>query len=114
MTDLGPTHASLPIGKRGQLALAVAAAVDTVKGVHRSGGSGVGIATQYPGGRVVGIHLGEDQISVHIIAEVLPLDSVIEAARSAALSAVREAGDDRPVAVTVEDIEVEFLPPSIR
>jgi hypothetical protein len=41
VTGIGPTHASLPIGKRGKLALAVAAAVDTVKGVHRSGGSGV-------------------------------------------------------------------------
>lgn len=113
MTGIGPTHASLPIGKRGKLALAVAAAVDTVKGVHRSGGSGVEVETQYPGGQVVGIHLG-DQISVHIVAELLPLDAVIEAVRSAALSAVREAGDDRPVAVTVEDVDVEFLPPSIR
>jgi hypothetical protein len=51
---------------------------------------------------------------VHIVAELLPLDAVIEAVRSAALSAVREAGDDRPVAVTVEDVDVEFLPPSIR
>ncbi len=44
-------------GQRGRLALAVAAAVDAVGGVRRTGGQGVEVATQYPGGRVLGIRL---------------------------------------------------------
>ena len=41
-------------GRRGRLALAVAAAVDSVGGVRRTGGPGVEVATQYPGGRALG------------------------------------------------------------
>ena len=75
-----PARAPVDPGRRGRLALAVAAAVDTVVGVRRTGGPGVEVATQYPGGRVVGVRLGPDEVTVHIIAERLPLDTVADAA----------------------------------
>ena len=83
-----PLHAPGPVprppvdpGRRGRLALAVAAAVDTVGGVRRTGGPGVEVATQYPGGRVLGVRLGTDEVTVHIVAERLPLDAVADAVR---------------------------------
>ena len=96
-------------GRRGRLALAVAAAVDTVGGVRRTGGPGVEVATQYPGGRVLGVRLGADEVTVHIIAERLPLDAVAEAVRLAARSALASLGDGRAVAVSVDDLDVSSL-----
>ena len=97
-------------GRRGRLALAVAAAVDTVGGVRRTGGPGVEVATQYPGGRVLGVRLGADEVTVHIIAERLPLDAVADAVRLAARSALAGLGDSRAVAVSVDDLDVASLP----
>ena len=97
-------------GRRGRLALAVAAAVDSVGGVRRTGGPGVEVATQYPGGRALGIRLGADEVTVHVIAERLPLDVLAEAVRFAAHSALAAHGDRRPVAVRVDDLDVMSLP----
>ena len=99
-------------GRRGRLALAVAAAVDSVSGVRRTGGPGVEVATQYPGGRVLGVRLGADEVTVHIVAERLPLDAVADAVRVAARSALAAHGDSRAVAVSVDDLDVSFLPRS--
>jgi hypothetical protein len=97
-------------GRRGRLALAVAAAVDSVGGVRRTGGPGVEVATQYPGGRALGVRLGTDEVTVHIVAERLPLDAVADAVRLAALSALAGLGDSRAVAVSVDDLDVASLP----
>jgi hypothetical protein len=97
-------------GRRGRLALAVAAAVDSVGGVRRTGGHGVEVATQYPGGRVLGVRLGADEVTVHIVAERLPIDAVADAVRVAARSALAGLGDNRGVAVSVEDLDVLSLP----
>ncbi len=99
-------------GRRGRLALAVAAAVDSVSGVRRTGGPGVEVATQYPGGRALGVRLGADEVTVHIVAERLPLDAVADAVRVAARSALAAHGDRRAVAVSVDDLDVSFLPRS--
>ena len=97
-------------GRRGRLALAIAVAVDSVGGVRRTGGPGVEVATQYPGGRVLGVRLGADEVTVHIIAERLPLDAVADAVRLAARSALSGLGDSRAVAVSVDDLDVASLP----
>ena len=118
MTGTTPTpHRSGPAprppvdpGRRGRLALAVAAEVDTVGGVRRTGGPGVEVATQYPGGRVLGVRLGADEVTVHIIAERLPLDMLAEAVRFAARSALAAHGDSRAVVVRVDDLDVLSLP----
>ena len=105
-----PPHAPVPVprppvdpGRRGRLALAVAAAVDTVGGVRRTGGPGIEVATQYPGGRVVGVRVGTDEVTVHIVAERLPLDAVAGAVRLAARSALVSLRDSRTVAVAIEN-----------
>jgi hypothetical protein len=97
-------------GRRGRLALAVAAAVDTVVGVRRTGGPGVEVATQYPGGRVVGVRLGPDEVTVHIIAERFPLDIVADAVHAAVGATLAGLGDRRAVAVTIDDLDVSSMP----
>lgn len=109
----GPTAPQPLIGRRGQLALAVAAAVDTVEGARRSDEPNSG-STQYAGGTVAGIHLGEGEICVHIVAESLPLDPLVEIVRLAAVAASRAAGDERPVRVAVDDLDVAKLPGGTR
>jgi hypothetical protein len=96
--------------RRGRLALAVAAAVDTVGGVRRTGGPGVEVATQYPGGRVVGVRVGTDEVTVHIVAERLPLDAVAEAVQFATRLALSRLGDSRAVTVAIDDLDVASLP----
>jgi hypothetical protein len=114
-TPLSPRNIPAPSplvdpGGRGRLALAVAAAVDTVVGVRRTGGLGVEVATQYPGGRVVGIRLGPDEITVHIIAERLPLDAVADAVHAAVGATLAGLGDTRAVAVIIDDLDVPSMP----
>ena len=68
------------------------------------------MSTQYPGGRVLGVRLGADEVSVHIVAERLPLDAVAEAVRFATRLALSSLGDSRAVAVAIEDLDVLSLP----
>ena len=81
-----------------------------VVGVRRTGGPGVEVATQYPGGRVVGVRLGPDEVTVHIIAERLPLDTVADAVHAAVGAALAGLGDRRAVAVTIDDLDVSSMP----
>jgi hypothetical protein len=116
-TPTAPGPAPRPLvdpGLRGRLALAVAAAVDTVGGVRRTGGPGVEVATQFPGGRALGVRLGTDEVTVHVVAERLPLEAVADAVRSAARSALAGLDDRRAVAVSIDDLEVPSLPGGAR
>ncbi len=117
MTDIPPLPQTVPAtsapvdpGRRGRLALAVAAAVDTVVGVRRTGGPGVEVATQYPGGRVVGVRLGPDEVTVHVIAERLPLETVADAVHAAVGATLAGLGDRRAVAVSIDDLDVSSMP----
>ena len=117
MTDPISTPATSPTpevsvdpGSRGRLALAVAAAVDSVVGVRRTSGPGVEVATQYPGGRVVGVRLGADEVAVHIIAARFPLEIVADAVHAAVGAALAGFGDRRAVAVIIDDLDVSSMP----
>ena len=88
----------------------MAAAVDTVAGVRRTGGPGVEVATQYPGGRVVGVRLGPDEVAVHLIAERFPLETVADAVHAAVGATLAELGDRRAVAVNIDDLDVTSMP----
>ncbi len=99
--------------------MAVAAQVDAIARVRRSGGpnplggsgvSGTAIATQYPGGRVLGVQLNADEVVVHIVAERLPVHQAADDAVSAGRRALDAAGDSRLIAVVVDDIDVDALP----
>jgi hypothetical protein len=105
-----PDLGRLEVSVRGRLALSVAAAVDQVTGVRRTGGPGVEVSTQYRGGRVVGVGLGDTEVTVHVVAEHLPLEPLISAVRDAALDALGAVSDPRGVSVVVDDLDVTRLP----
>lgn len=114
MIESDSDRRSLPIGKRGQLASVVATAVDTVAGARRTGGTGVEAATQYAGGRALGVQLGDDQVVVHLVAERLPLDGVVEDVRSAVVGALQARGDTRSVVVAIDDLDLDTSPEARR
>ena len=88
----------------------MAAAVDRVPNVRRSGGSGVEVSTQYRGGRVLGVALGDTEVVVQVTARALPLEPLVAAVRDAALGALRSLSDNRDIRVVVDDLDVNRLP----
>lgn len=91
---------------RGALARAVAAAVGAVPGISRLvSGPGVPVATQYPGGQVVGVGLRPTAVSVHVAVDQLPMEPVITQVVDVVSAVLSEAGDRRRVEVVVEDVE---------
>lgn len=108
MTSARAPLAREPDSPRANLAATVAAAVDAVPGVRRTPGAGIPVATQYAGGSVVGVGLG-DSVQVHVVASSLPLDGLTAAVHAAVKSVLDAAGDGRPVMVVVDDLEVATL-----
>jgi hypothetical protein len=104
----GPAPESDP-GPRGRVALVVAAAVDTVSGARRSRGTGIEVATQYRGGRTVGVRLSDDRVEVHVIAERPQVAMVARAVHDVARNALDAIGDPRRVAVVIDDLDVVSL-----
>lgn len=93
------------------LARAVAAGVTRVRGVARlSGGTAVEAATYHPGGKVLGVRVGQDTVTVHIVADQLPLTDVIERVQRATMTVLATYVDGRGVDVVVEDLEITGLP----
>jgi hypothetical protein len=114
VSDIPSTPRAIPSppvdpGGRGRVALAVATAVDRVVGVRRTGGSGVEVATQYPGGRVIGVRLGPDEVTVHVIVERLPLETAADAVHAAVGATLAGLGDRRAVAVNIDDLDVSSM-----
>jgi hypothetical protein len=109
VTALTPPRAPDP-GVRRRLALAVAEAVDAVGGVRRSGGAATEVATLYPGGRVRGVLLRTDQVEVHIVAGRVPLAEVTDAVHQSVRRILDDAGDQRRVAVRIDDLDLGTLP----
>jgi hypothetical protein len=96
--------------RREDIAAAIADAVTSVPGVAGlTGGEGVEIATFFAGGKVVGVHLGEDEVDVHIVADRTPLTQVADEAAAAALRVLSAAGDKRRVRVYVDDVAIESI-----
>lgn len=93
------------------LARAVAAGVTRVRGVARlSGGAGVEAATYHPGGKVLGVRVGQDTVTVHIVADQLPLTDLIKQVRRATMTVLAAYTDGRAVDVVVEDLDITSLP----
>ena len=88
----------------------MAAAVDTVSGVRRSGGPGVEVATQYPGGRVVGVRLADDEVAVQVVAERLPLNPSPTRCTPPTRAVLHASDDERAVHVVVDDLDLTSLP----
>ncbi len=94
-------------GSRGRLALVVAAAVDEVGGARRAAGSGVEVATQYRGGRVVGVRLSPDRVTVNVVASDLRVKDLADAVHDAVCRALKSAGEQRWVDVVVADVDLD-------
>jgi hypothetical protein len=97
-----------PPNQRGQIAAAVAAAVDEVPNIERS--KSLMLSTLYPKGRIDGVVLSAQQVTVHILIDPSRYGDDLrrkgESARRAAQKALRALGDERPVFVRIDD----FLP----
>ena len=97
-----------PASQRGQIAAAIAASVDKVPNIERS--KSLMLSTLYPGGRIDGVVLSAQQVTVHILIDPSrygdDLRSKGESAPRAAERALRALGDERPVIVRIDD----FLP----
>jgi hypothetical protein len=103
---------SKPASRRRDLALAVAAAVDSIPGVRRTAGSSAAeVSTLYPGGRVDGVSLDEDLVMVCVVLSRLPIPPVLEEIVAAASAALKAYGDSRSVEVVVDDLDIDQLPP---
>ena len=109
-TSSGAGGSVFPDSARAQLARSLAMAVDAVAGVRRSFGSGVEVATQYRGGRIAGVRLTEREVTVQVVAERLPLGPLADTVGAAARAVLQSVGDDRPVRVVVDDLDVTWLP----
>jgi hypothetical protein len=96
---------------RADLARAVADVVTAVPGVAcLVSGPGVEVATQYPGGKVVGVGLTDTEtVTVHLVVDAFPAQDVAERAGKAARWALRRAGDQREVFITVTDVDERAL-----
>lgn len=97
---------------RAALAAAVADAVVRVPGVSVLTGQGGGaeVATLYPGGKILGVSLGQQTVRIHIVVDRLPIGRVAAQAQAAALAVLAAAGADRQVDVLVVDLELDRLP----
>ncbi|MFC6015767.1 hypothetical protein ACFP2T_06140 [Plantactinospora solaniradicis] len=88
------------------IAAEVAAAVLAVPGVTRlTPGAGVEVATQFPGGKVTGIRLG-DPVEVHVEVDPVPIAPVAEQIRNAVREVLGRFGRGSSVEVVVEDIDL--------
>jgi hypothetical protein len=88
------------------LASAVRDAVLAVPGVARLlPGGPVEVATQFPGGKIPGIRLG-DAVEVHIAVDPVPIEPLAEQIRVAVRDVLARAGMDRPVEVVIDDVDL--------
>lgn len=103
MTPVRPTRA--------ELAESILAALLGVAGVARmSSGGTIEVATLHRGGKVPGVWLRPEVVEVHVVAEPVPLAPLAEEAHARIRSLLDAVGDQRPVRVVVDDIELDADP----
>jgi hypothetical protein len=96
---------------RAVLAAAVATALAQVPGVARlSPGTGVEVATQFAGGKVVGVAVRDDAVVAHLVVDRVPVDQVAQAARAAAEAALADLGVARRLDLVIDDVDLDHLP----
>lgn len=99
-----------PMVRREDIARAVAEATLAVPGVASlSPGPGVEVSTQFSGGKVIGVRLTGPQVAVHVVADRVPLPPIATAVTEAVRQVLAATGDERPVAVVVDDVAVEAV-----
>jgi hypothetical protein len=84
-------------------------AVLAVPGVARlTPGVPVEVATHFPGGKVIGVRLG-DRVEVHVAIDEVPIAPLAERIRAAVRGVLEHAGGARPVEVVIDDIDPAAL-----
>jgi hypothetical protein len=92
------------------VARAVADAVLAVPGVASlSPGRGVEVSTQFSGGKVLGVRLARDGVTVGIVADRVPLPDIANAITVSVRQVLSALGDGRPVTVVIDDVVPEAL-----
>jgi hypothetical protein len=100
--------------ERMAIAQTVADSVARMAGIARlTAGSGVEVATYYPGGKTVGVAVDENGVAVHVAISALPVLDVVEQVRAIVIQALQARGWSLPVDVVVEDIDLDALPPAV-
>jgi hypothetical protein len=90
---------------RERLVSAVRDAVLAVPGVARlTTGGAIEVATQFAGGKVVGVRLG-NPVEVHVAVDRSPIIPVTDRVRAAVHAVLERSGEPRPVDVVVDDID---------
>ncbi|MDG4786937.1 hypothetical protein O7626_13530 [Micromonospora sp. WMMD1102] len=90
----------------GEIAGRLRDAVLAVPGVTRlTSGVGVEVATLFPGGKIVGIRLG-DPVEVHVQVGPVPIAPLAEEIRVAVRDVLAEFGRQSSVEVVVDDIDL--------
>lgn len=98
---------------RAVLAAAVATALARVPGVARlSPGTGVEVATQFAGGKVVGVAVRDGAVVAYLVVDRLPVDRVARAARVAGEAALADLGVARRLDLVIDDVDLDRLPPT--
>jgi len=98
---------------RAVFAAAVATALARVPGVARlSPGTGVEVATQFAGGKVVGVGVRDDAVVAYLVVDRLPVDRVARAARVAGEAALADLGVARRLDLVIDDVDLDQLPPT--
>jgi hypothetical protein len=92
------------------VARAVADAVLAVPGVASlSPGRGIEVSTQFSGGKVIGVRLGADEVTVGIVADRVPLPDVANQVAASVRQVLSAMGDGRAVTVAIDDVAPEAL-----
>ena len=106
------TTQPVPVNRAG-LAAAVATALAQVPGGARlSPGTGVEVATQFAGGKVVGVGVRDDAVVAYLVVDRVPVDQVAQAARAAGEAALADLGVGRRLDLVIDDVELDHLPPT--
>ena len=110
LTDRAMVSATTTVD-RVAVARAVAAAVTGLPGVARlSAGSVVESATHHAGGKIVGVTVGHQAVTVCLVAASLPLPALIDRTRAAVAGALAGLGATRRVDIVIDDVEIARLP----
>jgi hypothetical protein len=97
------------------IAAAIADAALAVPGVaglspgHSSVTGHVEVSTPYPGGKVIGVRMAADGVTVAITADRVPLPPIADQVTAAVRRVLSAVGDDRPVTVLIDDVIPEAL-----
>ena len=98
-----------PVTDPAAVAATVRDAALAVPGViHLTPGSGVEVATQFAGGKVTGVRLG-DHVEVHVAVDRSPITLIAEQVWIAVRTALDGSGQVRPVEVVVDDVDLAVL-----